>query len=66
MSRRPFALLALSCTVLAFSACSDAATAPRPAAPSVGQIQPSGQASFDVTDPDTCKNGYMTSTGRAC
>ena len=65
MSRRPFALLALSCTVLAFSACSDA-TAPRPAAPSVGQIQPSGQASFDVTDPDPCKGGYVTSGGRTC
>ena len=63
MSRRPFALLALSCTVLAFTACSDA-TAPRPAASSARQIQPSGQASFEVTD--VCRNGYMTSTGRAC
>ena len=65
MSRRPFALLALSCTVLAFTACSDA-TAPRSAASSARQIQPSGQASLDVTDTDPCKGGYVTSGSKTC
>ncbi len=65
MSRRPFALLALSLVALAATACSDA-TAPTSSAPSVRQIQPSGQAARDVTDPDVCKNGFMTGTGKAC
>jgi len=64
MSRRPFALLALTFATLAVSACADT-TAPSSAAPTARQIQPSGQASFEVTDPD-CKGGYSTSTGRAC
>jgi ABC-type oligopeptide transport system substrate-binding subunit len=65
MSRRPFALFALSFSVLAISACSDT-TAPTPAAANVRQIQPSGQASFDVTDPGECRGGYLTGSGRAC
>jgi hypothetical protein len=62
MSRRSLALFALSLGTLALSACSDS-TAPTAA---VRQIQPAGQASFDVTPPDECRNGYMTSTGKAC
>jgi hypothetical protein len=65
MSRRPFALFALSFSVLAISACSDT-TAPTPAAANVRQIQPSGQASFDATVPEDCRGGYSTSAGRAC
>jgi hypothetical protein len=64
MSRRPFALLALSLVALA-AACSDA-TAPASSAPTTRQIQPSGQAAKDVTDPDVCRNGTMSSTGKAC
>jgi hypothetical protein len=60
MSRRSLVLLSLSCCTLALSACSDTT------APTSRQIQPSGQASFDTTPTDQCKNGYMTSTGRAC
>ena len=63
MSRRPFALLALSLVALAATACSDA-TAPTSNAPAVRQIQPAGQAAQDV-NPD-CKGGYITGTGRAC
>jgi len=65
MSRRPFALLALSFVALAATACSDA-TAPTSSAPSVRQVQPSGQAARDVTDPGVCKDGYITGTGRTC
>jgi hypothetical protein len=66
MSRRPFTLLALSLVALA-AACSDS-TAPTSAAPSVRQVQPSGQAARDVTDPPPadCKGGYSTGTGKAC
>jgi ABC-type oligopeptide transport system substrate-binding subunit len=60
MSRRSLVLLVLSVGTLALSACSDTT------APTSRQIKPAGQASFDVTDPDVCKNGYMTSTGKAC
>lgn len=64
MSRRPFALLALSLVALA-AGCSDA-TAPRSSTPAARQVQPSGQAAQDVTDPDVCRNGTMSSTGKAC
>ena len=64
MSRRPV-LLALSLVALAATACADA-TAPQPSAPSARQIQPSGEAARDVVDPDTCKGGYVTSTGKSC
>jgi len=65
MSRRPFSLLALSLVALAATACSDV-TSPTSSAPSVRSIQPSGQAARDGTEGDVCRNGYMTSTGRAC
>jgi ABC-type oligopeptide transport system substrate-binding subunit len=65
MSRRPFALLVVSLAALTLSACADA-TAPTPAASGTRQIQASGQANHDVTDPDVCRGGYMTSTGKAC
>jgi hypothetical protein len=65
MTRRPFALLALSFVALAATACADS-TAPVSSAPSVRQIQPSGQAAQDGTEGDVCRNGFMTSTGRAC
>lgn len=66
MSRRPFALLALSLVALAATACSDA-TAPTSSVQAVRQIQPSGQAAKDATTPpDVCKDGQMTSTGKAC
>lgn len=64
MSRRPIALLALSLVALA-AACSDA-TAPASSTPAPRLVQPSGQAAQDVTDPDVCKNGTMSSTGKAC
>jgi hypothetical protein len=61
MSRRPFALLALSVVALSATACSEAATAPTSAALSVRQIQPSIRPALDV-----CKDGYITGTGRTC
>ncbi|HEV7992720.1 MAG TPA: hypothetical protein VGP25_12900 [Gemmatimonadaceae bacterium] len=64
MSRRPFALIALSLVALAATACADA-TAPTSSTPSARQIQPAGKASLDVTDPD-CKGGTLSSTGKAC
>jgi hypothetical protein len=64
MSRRPFALLVISLAALTLSACSDA-TAPTPAANS--RIQASGQSNHDpIPEPDVCRGGYMTSTGKAC
>jgi len=64
MSRRPV-LLALSLVTLAATACADT-TAPQSSAPTVRQIQPSGQAAKDVVDPDACRGGYVTSGGRTC
>jgi hypothetical protein len=65
MSRRPFALLALSLVALA-AACADATAPASSTSPTARQIQPSGQAAQDVTDPDVCRNGTMSSTGKAC
>jgi hypothetical protein len=64
MSRRPV-LFALSLLALAATACADA-TAPQPSAPSVRQLQPSGQAAKNEVDADACRGGYLTGTGRSC
>jgi hypothetical protein len=58
MSRRPFALIALSLVALSLSACSDT-TAPTASAPR--QVQPTGQPNYDM-----CAGGYLTSSGKAC
>ena len=65
MLRRPLALLVVSLTAVVLSACADA-TAPTSPASSTPRIQAAGQPSLDVTDPGTCRDGYMTSTGKAC
>jgi hypothetical protein len=58
MSRRPFALIALSLVALSLSACSDTTA---PTATAKRQIQPTGQPSNDL-----CIGGYLESNGRAC
>ena len=63
MTRRSLSLLALSLAALTLSACADSAAPTAPASPR--QIQAAGQAGHDVL-PDTCRNGWTTSTGRAC
>lgn len=65
MSRRPISLLVITLVAVTLSACADSTT-PTLAPPTARQIQPAGQASQDVGDPDVCRGGYVTSTGKAC